>query len=203
MPSEQQPYWTFREEQTIEDGLILKDTRIVIPNKKCEAILKLIHEGHLGLNKCKLHAKETVYWPGLNDQLEKLILNCELCLKYLQAKHKQLTNMVLGHEIPVHPLKKLVTDIFHFEGVSYLLVVDYTSRFPIVCKLSSMTAQHVASQFKLIFSEYGWPDTLVSDNGPCYTAEAFTNLMQEYSINRITSSPYYPQSNGLAEKFYR
>ena len=61
VPSELQPYWTFREELTIEDGLILKGTRIVIPNKKCEAILKLSHEGHLGFNKCKLCAKETVY----------------------------------------------------------------------------------------------------------------------------------------------
>ena len=109
--------------------------------------------------------------------------------------------MALGQEIPVHPWTKLATDIFHFEGVSYLLVVDYTSRFPIVCKLNSMTAQHVANHFKLIFSEYGWPDTLVSDNGPCYSAEVFTNCMQEYSINHITSSPHYPQSNGLAEKF--
>ena len=75
--------------------------------------------------------------------------------------------MVLGQEIPLHPWTTLVTDIFfHFEGVSYLLVVDYTSRFPIVCKLNSMTAQHVASHFKLIISEYGWPDTLASDNGP-------------------------------------
>ena len=109
--------------------------------------------------------------------------------------------MALGHEILVHPWTKLVTDIFHFKGVSYLLVVDYTSRFPIVCKLSSMTAQHVASHFKLIFSEYGWPDTLLSDNGPCYTVEVFTSLMQEYSVNHIKSSPHYPQSNGLAETF--
>ena len=65
----------------IEDGIILKETRIVIPVKKHEAVLKLIYEGHLCLNKCKLHAKETIYWPGLNDQLEKLILNCGLCLK--------------------------------------------------------------------------------------------------------------------------
>ena len=80
-------------------------------------------------------------------------------------------------------------------------MVDYTSRFPIVHKLSSVTAQHVASHFKLIFSEYGWPDTLVSDNGPCYTAEAFTNLIQKYSVNHITGSPHYPRSNRLAEKF--
>ena len=68
-----QLYWTFHEELTVEDGLVLKGTRIVIPNKKCEAILRLIHRGHLGLNKCKLHTKDTVYWPGLNDQLEKLV----------------------------------------------------------------------------------------------------------------------------------
>ena len=61
VPSQLQPYWTFREELTEEDGLILKGTRIVIPTKKHESILKLIHEGHLGLNKCKLCAKETVY----------------------------------------------------------------------------------------------------------------------------------------------
>ena len=78
VPSEIQPFWTFREELTIDDGLILKGTRIVIQNKKQNAMLKLIHEGHLGLTKCKLCLKETVYWPGLNEQLEKLILNCPL-----------------------------------------------------------------------------------------------------------------------------
>ena len=82
VPNVLQPYWTFREELTVEDGIILKGTQIVIPVKKCKAILMLIHEGHLGLNKCKLRAKDRVYWPGLNDQFERLILNCELCLKY-------------------------------------------------------------------------------------------------------------------------
>ena len=64
-----------------------------------------------------------------------------------------------------------------------------------------MTGQHIASQFKLICSKYGWPETIVSDNGPCYTSEIFTNLMIEYNVNRITSLPHYPQSNGLAEKY--
>ena len=76
VPQEIQKYWTFCEELTIEEGLILKGTQIVIPDKMREGILKQIHEGHLGLNKCQMRAKETVYWPGLNDQLENLILNC-------------------------------------------------------------------------------------------------------------------------------
>ena len=108
---------------------------------------------------------------------------------------------VLGQEIQVHPWTKLATDMFHFEGASYLLIVDYKSRFPMVCKLSSMTGQHLANQCKLIFSEYCWPGTLISDNGPCYTVDAFTSVMNAYHVNHITSSPHYPHTNGLAEKY--
>ena len=65
-----------------------------------------------------------------------------------------------------------------------------------------MPAQHIAEHFKTIFSEYGWPDTLVSDNGPCYTAETFANLMKEYAVNHITSSPHYHSIQWtIAEKF--
>ena len=173
----------------------------MVPSTKQAETLKLIHEGYLGLTKCKLREKETVYWPGLNEQLEKLVLNCQLCLKYLHSKCKQTPEMSLGQEIPAFLWTKIATDIFHFEGDSYLLLVDYTSRYPIICKLTSMTAQHVIGHLKLIFSEYGWLDTIVSDNGPCYMAEAFTKTIQEYRVSHITSPPHYPQSNGLAEKF--
>ena len=108
-----------------------------------------------------------MYWPGLIDQLEKLVLNCELCLKYSHPKCKQKPRTSIRQEILVHPWSKFASDIFHFEGASYLLIVDYTSRFPVVHKLSSMTGVHVANQCKLVFSGYGWPDTLISDSGPC------------------------------------
>ena len=135
--------------------------------------------------------------------MEHLILNCQLCLKYSRSKDKHLPHTPLGHEVPPVPWSKVATDIFHYESHSYLLIVDYTSRFPIVRELKSMSAQHIAEHFRLIFSEYGWPDILVSDNGPCYVAETFTNLMKEYAVNHITSSLHYPQSNGLAENLSR
>ena len=178
-----------------------RSTRIVIPNKKHEAVLKLIHEGHLGLKRYKLCTIDTVYWPGLNDQLEKLILNCELCLKYSQPNHKQQPSLSLGQEIPLHVWTKHAIDIFHFEEASYLLFVEYTGRSQVMHKLSSMTGQHIVTQCKQIFSEYGWPETLISDNRPHYAVEAFTNMMIEYGVNHITSFPHYPQSNGLTEKF--
>ena len=142
-----------------------------------------------------------MYWPGLNDQLEQLVLNCQLCLKYSRLKKKSDTYSTLGQEVPIFPWTKLATDLFHFEGHSYLLLIDYTSQFPVMRKLTSMMAHHIANHFKQIFAEYGWPDTLISDNGPCYSSKVFKGLMTEYHVNHITSSPHYPQSNGLAKKY--
>ena len=134
VPHEIQAYWTFCEELTIKDGLILKGTRIVIPNSKHNQVLMMIHKGHLGLGKCKLQIKDTVYWLRINEQLEKLVLNCKLCLKYSKAKSKQPANMSLRQEIPIHPWTKVATDIFHFKIDSYLLIANYMSRFPVVHK---------------------------------------------------------------------
>ena len=75
------------------------------------------------------------------------------------------------------------------------------SWFPIVRRLASMTAHQIADHLKQIFSEYGWPETLISDNGPCYASETFKKLMKEYNVNHVTSSPHYPQSKNLAEKY--
>ena len=64
-----------------------------------------------------------------------------------------------------------------------------------------MTGTHVANQCKSVFSKYGWPATLISDNVPCYTSQAFTSVMQAFGVNHITSFPHYPQSSALAEKY--
>ena len=186
---------------TVEDGLILKATRIVIPPTLRESTLQQLHEGHLGFIKCYNRAKQTVYWQNLRKELEDLVLNCQLCLKHSQAKQRPKLTPSFGQEIPAVPWTKLASDIFHFQNDSFLLIVDFTSRFPIVCKLTSMTAKHVASHFSQVFSEYGWPDTLLTDNGPCFAAQEFKQLMMDMSVNHITSSPHYPQSNGLAEKY--
>ena len=125
----------------------------------------------------------------------------KVCLKSLQSKCKQKPSTSLGQKIPLHPWTKLVTDIFHFEGAYYLLIVDYTSRFLIVHKLSSVIGVHIGNQCKLIFSEYGWPETLITDNSSCYTSQAFTSVMQSYYVKHITSSLHDLQSETLAEKY--
>ena len=64
-----------------------------------------------------------------------------------------------------------------------------------------MTEQCVANQCKLIFSEYGWPETLISDNGPCIYCRSFYQYNECIHVNHITNTPHYPQSNGLTKNY--
>lgn len=50
-------------------------------------------------------------------------------------------------------------------------------------------------------SEYTWPCTIVSDNGPCYVSKEFCELMQQIEVNDILVSPHHPQLNGMTEKY--
>ena len=93
LPPELQPYWTFREAITVADGLLLKGNRIIIPDKDRPQILKQIHEGHLGIQKCLQREKATVYWPRLYDELKDLVTNCAICLKYSASNRKDSTKI--------------------------------------------------------------------------------------------------------------
>ena len=205
LPPELQPYCTFREAITIADGLLLKGNRIIIPDKDRPQILKQIHEGHLGIQKCLHRAKATVYWPKLYDELKNLITNCATCLKYSASNRKDSTKIgpPLGQEIPTQPWEKLATDLFTYDHTNYLLVVDYTTKFPVVRKLTDITACVITEHTKAIFSEFGTPQSIVSDNGPCYAAQYFADAMAEWGVNHIKVSPHHHQANGLAEGYVR
>ena len=107
----------------------------------------------------------------LYEELKELVTNCTTCLEFSSRKPNCVSRKQHArHKIPVNPWSKLASDIFHFEGNSYLLIIDYTSIFLITRKLSSMTGKAIAHHIQAIFAEYGWPDTLVTDKGPCFTS---------------------------------
>ena len=103
---------------TVEDGLILKATRIVIPPSMREVILQQLHNGYLGFTKCYNCAKQTVYWSNLRKELEKLVLKCQLCLRHSQAKQKPKPTPSFGQETPAVPWTKIKSDIFHIQNDS-------------------------------------------------------------------------------------
>uniref|UniRef100_A0A672HFZ9 Integrase catalytic domain-containing protein n=1 Tax=Salarias fasciatus TaxID=181472 RepID=A0A672HFZ9_SALFA len=91
-------------------------------------------------------------------------------------------------------------DLFVWEKKTYLVAIDYFSRYIEVAYLQVASTETVISALKNIFARHGVPVTLMSDNGPQYASTLFKDFASEYGFTHMTSSPRYPQANGEAER---
>ncbi|KAL5488977.1 hypothetical protein EMCRGX_G018012 [Ephydatia muelleri] len=196
VPEAVKPYFSVAGELSIEKGLLLRGSRIVVPESLRTEILNKIHGAHQGITKCREQARQSVWWPNISKDLEKLVKNCPQCIKH----QPQQVEPLIPTQLPSLPWQRVAADIFHWKGDNYLLIVDYYSRFIEIAHLDHMTAEEVISRTKSIFARHGIPEELVSDNGPQFSSHSFLKFSQEYEFDHITSSPLFPQSNGAAER---
>ena len=189
-------YWNYRDELWIEDGILMKNHKIVIPNVLKGKYLEKVHAGHQGINSCLQRAREYIFWKGYTNDIKETVEKCGLCQENASSTGIQYRYV---SDIPPHPWHTLGSDLFYFKRQDFLVLVDYFSKFPVVRKLPNSTTEAVKKELHAIFLEFGIPFVFRSDNGPCYASEDFKAFLQECRVVHYTSSPHYPQSNGLAE----
>ena len=81
-----------------------------------------------------------------------------------------------------------------------MIIVDYYSRYIEISKLSQLTADAIITHTKSIFATHGIPELVYSDNGQQFSSEAYKQFALAYQFKQVTSSPYFPHSNGEAKK---
>ena len=148
------PYWWYRDELVIIDGIILKGRHIIMPNSLGHHVLNQLHINHMGIDKTKLLAHKSVYWSNINANIEKYIKQCATCLEFQQTQPKEKS---IQHNIQLGPWEVVGVDIFNFNENNYLRVVDYKSKFPIIKRLEGLSAENLINTIKIIFTEYGIP----------------------------------------------
>ena len=72
-----------------------------------------------------------------------------------------------------------------------------------MCSLRSTSSASVIHKLKTVFARHGIPESLMSDNGPQFSSQEFSNFSKDYGFDQVTSSPNYPQTNGEAERAVR
>ena len=122
--------------------------------------------------------------PGISKHLAETVTNCPDWAKDTSLRKESL----MPTPLPSYPWQMIGSDLFVLKGDTYLLAVDYYSRFPEVIKLSSTVSTSVIAALKTLFARYGTE---------IHSPEEFAQFMRSYSIEHITSSP---QSNGQAER---
>jgi len=131
------PYFNFRECLAVEDGLVFKGRQIVIPDSNRSIILQQLHASHQGIRKTQAFARECVFWPGLNKQIETTVNNCEQCQKYQSAQPDEPT---LHHHVPPVPWAKLGSDLFQIDDRQYLLIAAHFAKYPVVMELNTSSS---------------------------------------------------------------
>ena len=193
-------YSSFKSELVVDNGIIYKSDCAVIPYSLRKEYLQQLHRGHMGTQATINRAKHCVYWSGIQEDIETYVQNCVPCMANKSCQQKE---KMLHYPVPNKPYEIVATDIFEWNSKLYLVTVDSFSGWYDFNELSDLKSSTVIQVLKNLFSTHGIPCNLYTDNGPQYTSFQFKEFCQNWSIVHITSSPYYHQSNGLAERAVR
>ena len=196
VPSDLKPYFPFRDELVVENDVIMKGQRAVIPVALRQVYIAVLHKGHMGVERTRQLACDIAFWPKMRQDIESAVSQrsaCNSCRAHLQKQP------LINHPVPELPWSTIAADIFDWEGRQYLVTVDSYSGWFEMDSLSDMSSRTVIGKLQCLFATHGIPEKLLTDNGRQFVSREFKLFSQERNFTHLTSSPYYPKSNGLAE----
>jgi transposase InsO family protein len=190
--------WVLRQSEiSLQDGIIMWGNRVAIPPPGRDALLRELHDGHPGIVRMKAVARSMLWWPGMDQDVELMVKKCEPC-------QKQRPNPPVA---PLHPWEftrrpwsRLHIDHCEYNGKMILVIMDSHTKWLEVCFTSSTSSSSTIRILRNTFSTHGLPDVIVSDNATGFTSAEFKEFCTLNGIQHITSAPYHPASNGLAER---
>lgn len=197
VPQNLRKFYEIRAHLSTTDRLLLYNDRIYIPQALQQYVLTKVHQGHPGITKSRERAKAGVFWIGISQDIEDFVNNCEHC----QEQQRTQTKLPLvSTPLPDRPWQHIAADIAELKGKQYLITVDYFSRYIEINHLSTITSNSVITALKTLFTRWGIPTSLKTDNGTQFTSYEFQEFSKEWDFEHTTSSPHHPQSNGEAER---
>ena len=125
----------------------MKGSRLVIPSSLRNELKKIFHTGHLGIERTKSNARSALYWPGICNELTAMVSSCNSCQTYRNMQQKE---SLIPHEIPSAVWKKVGPDLFTFCKKTFLVVIDYVSKYFEVLQLPESKSSIVINYTKSI-----------------------------------------------------
>ena len=196
--SEWRAFYNRRHELSSENNCLLWGDRVIIPLSLREEVLKLLHSTHMGMTAMKNLARNYVWWPKLDGNIESLVKHCETC----QLNQRQPKKACPHPWRPAkNPWDRVHLDFAGpFAGSMWMLMIDAYSKWVEVADMrADTTSTNLIKKLRTIFSPYGLPKILVSDNGPQLISDEFESFCSKNGINHIPIPPYHPSSNGQIE----
>ena len=166
-------------------------------------MIDIAHEGHMGVVKTQALIREKVWFPKISRSVEKKVKSCLACQVTTPGNTREPLQM---SELTKQPWTELSIDfgLASTGSNEYLLVlIDAHSRFTIAEVVRSTSSNAVIPCLDKIFSEYGIPEVLRSDNGPPFNSREFNEFAKHLGFTHRKVTPYWPRANGEVERFMR
>ncbi|KAJ9552481.1 hypothetical protein OSB04_016526 [Centaurea solstitialis] len=187
-------------------GLIL---RCITSQKHMSQILQEMHDGECGNHSggrslANRISRQGYYWPTLREDAMRYVQRCDACQRHSGMSH--LPSEPLHSVLIPWPFMRWGMDIVGKlppapgQKVYLLVLTDYFSKWIEAAAFSQVRDKEVISfiQTNIIY-RFGVPSEIMCDNGSQFISERTRKFCDERGIRLITSTPRYPQSNGLAE----
>ncbi|XP_045451587.1 uncharacterized protein K02A2.6-like [Melitaea cinxia] len=169
------PYFNRKKELYEELGCVMWGHRIVIPETCRDKVLTDLHEAHMGIVKTKSFARSYVWWPGIDEAIEKMCRHCSVCVTESEAPPR---HMPCPWPWPNKPWARVHIDFLGpLAGRMYLVLVDARTKWIEVCQVPSTAASHAIKILSGIFARFGLPKQIVSDNGPPFSSNEFSTFV--------------------------
>lgn len=197
--SQIKPYHAFRNELGKVGDLVVRGSRLIIPQNLRQRMLQLGHEGHPGRTKMQQRLRQSCWWPGMDDAIAKVVDSCEGCRV---VSNPERPEPMERRKLPERPWIDIAIDFLGpLPSGDYLLViVDYFSRYKEVEIMRKITASETIARLDKIFIRLGYPRTITLDNGRQFVSMEFEEYCKCRGIILNKTTPYWPQENGLVER---
>ncbi|XP_052756183.1 uncharacterized protein K02A2.6-like [Galleria mellonella] len=186
-------------EFSIQSNCIFYGIRIVIPKQLQPAILQELHTAHTGIVKMKALARSYVWWKNIDADIERMVNECKPCC-LLQKNPAKIP--IHSWEYPKEPWSRIHIDYAGpFFDQYFLIVVDAYTKWLEVIPTTSITTTATIKILKNLFTTFGLPITIVSDNGRQFRSEEMMTFLKENGIQSKFTAPFHPSTNGQAERY--
>jgi len=199
------------EEWEIEDGVVLKEGRIYVPERELRGeIIQLHHDtpvgGHGGRWKTMELVTRNYWWPGVTKEVERYVDGCNVCQRY-KNRSEAPAGKLMPNAIPEKPWSYISADFITklplAQGYDAILVVcdRFSQMAHFIATMERMSAEGLARLFwDQVWKLHGLPESIISDRGVQFAAGMMKELNNLLGIQTKLSTAYHPQTDGQTER---
>ena len=181
------PYFAVRDRITVVDGILMYSfedghLRVIVPQKQRTSVLKTLHSAHQGSDGILRRARQTVYWPGLDRDVQRICAQCKDCIENVPSNTKQ---ELLLSPVPEFPFQNTVSDLFSLSGHHYLIYADrLTGWIELFNYKKDPTSTMIIESLRGVFHRFGVPMEMSFDGGPDVSSVEMDSFYRKWGVTQ-------------------